>query len=68
MLKLQGIRADFEINEDKWKHIYDSPLPHLINFPDPWNKDLNYFQKCIILRIIRYDKILHAVQYFITSK
>ncbi|XP_026811506.1 dynein heavy chain 7, axonemal-like [Rhopalosiphum maidis] len=66
--KFKNIRADFENNEDKWKQIYDSTEPHLINFPEPWNTDLNYFQKCIILRIIRYDKILPAIQYFISNK
>jgi len=66
-MNLKNIRVDFENNEDKWKQIYDSPEPHLMDFPEPWNKDLSYFQKCIVLRIIRYDKLLPAIQYFISS-
>ncbi|XP_050432703.1 dynein axonemal heavy chain 7-like isoform X2 [Adelges cooleyi] len=66
--KFKGIKEDFERNEEKWKEIYDLPEPHLAEFPEPWESQLSYFQKCIILRIIRYDKIVPAVQYFIANK
>jgi len=60
--------VDFETNTNKWKEIYDSLEPHLATFPDPWDKHLNYFQKCLIIRLLRYDKIIPAVQYFVASK
>lgn len=66
-LHLKGVRIDLENNEDEWKEIYDSPTPHLAELPAPWNTKLNFFQKCLLIRIIRYDKILPAVQYFIAS-
>jgi len=46
----------------------DSFEPHLATFPDPWDdKHLNYFQKCLILRLLRYDKIIPAIQYFVAA-
>lgn len=64
----KNIKTDFETNSNSWKEIYDSSEPHLANFPSPWNEHLNYFQKCLVIRILRYDKIIPAIQYFITSK
>ncbi|VVC27190.1 Hypothetical protein CINCED_3A023641 [Cinara cedri] len=63
--KFKGIRMDFESNTNAWKVIYDSLEPHLTPFPDPWDKHLNYFQKCLVLRLLRYDKILPSIQHFI---
>lgn len=64
----QNIKADFEANTDEWKKLYDSLEPHLANFPDPWDKHLDYFQKCLVLRVIRYDKIIPAIRHFISRK
>lgn len=64
----KNIKADFESNTNKWKDIYDSLEPHLATFPDPWDKKLNYFQKCLILRLLRYDKIIPAIQHFVSCK
>lgn len=65
---LQNIKADFETNTEEWKKLYDSLEPHLATFPDPWDKHLDYFQKCLVLRVIRYDKIIPAIRHFIARK
>ncbi len=38
--------------------MYDSFEPHKENLPEPWNDDLNNFQKLLILRCLRPDKVL----------
>ncbi|XP_033114673.1 dynein heavy chain 3, axonemal-like isoform X5 [Anneissia japonica] len=55
-------------NLSEWKKLYDSTSPHTCEIPQPWNEKLNSIQKLIILRIIRPDKIVPAVQNFIVSR
>lgn len=64
----KDIKTDFETNSNKWKEIYDSSKPHLAIFPDPWDERLNYFQKCLVLRLLRYDKIIPAIRHFVACK
>ncbi|KAJ8047551.1 Dynein heavy chain 3, axonemal [Holothuria leucospilota] len=58
---------NFKNNLEDWKKLYDSSNPHEIPIPEPWQITLNSFQKLIILRIIRPDKIIPAVQNFIVQ-
>lgn len=36
--------------------------PHKNPYPQPWEKKLNRFQKTVMLRCIRYDKAVPAIQ------
>lgn len=36
--------------------------PHKNPYPQPWEKSLNSFQKIVLLRCIRYDKVVPAIQ------
>lgn len=36
--------------------------PHKNPYPQPWEKQLNRFQKTVMLRCIRYDKAVPAIQ------
>ncbi|KAL9654899.1 hypothetical protein ABK040_008689 [Willaertia magna] len=47
-----------------WKRVYDSSKPHEETFPGEWEK-LNKFQKMMILRILRPDKLTPAIQSFV---
>ena len=44
-------------NVDTWSKYYNSKEPHNEELPSPWNNDLNDFQKMIVLRVIRPDKV-----------
>uniref|UniRef100_A0A8C4X3E5 Dynein heavy chain n=1 Tax=Erpetoichthys calabaricus TaxID=27687 RepID=A0A8C4X3E5_ERPCA len=48
-----------------WKNVYDSAHPNEMTLPEPWDDLLSDFQKLLILRCIRPDKIIPAVQHFI---
>lgn len=47
----------FEKHLKEWKTFYDSTEPHVETFPDPWDDQLKHFQKIIILRCLRPDKV-----------
>ena len=61
----KGFRDNFEKNIVAWKEYSDSREPHLASIPDPFNDKLNPFQKMIVLRCIRPDKIQLSVTEFV---
>ncbi|XP_043569115.1 dynein axonemal heavy chain 3-like [Chiloscyllium plagiosum] len=52
----------------EWKKIYDSSQPEKMPLPTPWNVSLSTFQSLLLLRCIRLDKMIPAIQQFITVK
>lgn len=54
-------------NLPQWKEYYDSNLPQVAAIPEPWNTQLSSFQKMIVLRCFRSDKLVPAVQTFVTG-
>ncbi|XP_021267492.1 dynein heavy chain 3, axonemal isoform X1 [Numida meleagris] len=66
LTNLQGLMEHVRQNISKWKQIYDSARPHKENFPDAWNA-LTGLDRMVILRCLRPDKIVPAVQEFITE-
>ena len=44
-------------NLDKWNQYYNAREPHNEDLPSPWQDELNEFQRMIILRVIRPDKV-----------
>ncbi|XP_069036813.1 dynein axonemal heavy chain 3 isoform X3 [Lepisosteus oculatus] len=63
---LQGLMEHVRRNLPKWKKIYDSARPHEEQLPDEW-KLLEGMYRMIVLRCFRPDKIVPAVQEFITD-
>lgn len=52
-------RKHFESSTDAWKAYYDEKEPHNATLPQPWDNKLTDFQKMIILRCLRPDKVIH---------
>jgi hypothetical protein len=65
--KFTGIAKHFEANHDKWKVYFDSSSPHATTLPDDWNQKLNIFQRMLLLRCLRPDKLPTGIQQFITA-
>ncbi|KAL7295896.1 hypothetical protein TKK_0010939 [Trichogramma kaykai] len=63
----KGLRENFENKIDEWKEIFDSKEPQSMNFPKPFQK-LTPFQRIALLRCIRPDRIVPAVQNFVESQ
>ena len=64
----EGIEEYFINFNVKFKKIFDSPDAHDEPMPGDWNTKLNSFQKMILLKCIRPDKITAAVENFVVEK
>ncbi|XP_041374659.1 dynein heavy chain 7, axonemal-like isoform X2 [Gigantopelta aegis] len=68
MTRFVGIRKKFVSYKDQWRLVYDSQEPQHESLPGEWNDRLGSFQKMLVLRCLRPDKIIPAVQNFVTRK
>ncbi|KAL2299010.1 hypothetical protein Nmel_014623 [Mimus melanotis] len=66
LTNLQGLMEHVRDNSSEWKLIYDSVRPHEEDFPDSWSS-LTGLDRMVILRCLRPDKIIPAVQMFIVE-
>lgn len=57
----KGFDSYFIQNNKAFQKIFDSTEPHNMPTPGDWNKKLNSFQKMIVLKSIRPDKMTLAV-------
>ena len=61
-------RRSFVQDIAEWKIYYDDREPHKALLPTPWNKKLTEFQKMIVLRCLRPDKVIPLVTDFVKIK
>ena len=59
---------DFQFSIDKYQEIFDSLQPHREALPTKWNASLSNFQKLLVLRCLRLDKMNSAIQDFVGSQ
>lgn len=65
----RGIRQRFIDQKDEWKKIYDSVEPQNQRLPGEWADRLkDTFNKMCVLRCLRPDKIVSAIQNFVEEK
>jgi len=64
----RGIEAYFIEFHKKFKKIYDATEAQKEKMPGEWEERLNRFQKMILIKALRADKITAAIQDFITEK
>jgi hypothetical protein len=50
-----------------WKVLVDSPMPHTAPLPEPWAQRLDSFQRLLLLRALRQDKLLPAVTNYVAD-
>ena len=55
-------------NPDKFKRVFDSSKPHEEELPSPWNSKLDEFEKLLVLKAIRMDKVLLGIEAWISIK
>ncbi|GIX99967.1 dynein heavy chain 7, axonemal [Caerostris darwini] len=59
------LKEEFISHSDNWKHIYDSKEPQNLMFPGKWEDSLTEFQRLLVLRCLRADKIVPMVMKFV---
>uniref|UniRef100_A0AC11BAF2 Dynein axonemal heavy chain 7 n=1 Tax=Ovis aries TaxID=9940 RepID=A0AC11BAF2_SHEEP len=64
----RNIRREFMRLKDGWKKVYDSLEPHHEVFPDDWEDKTSEFQRMLIIRCLRPDKVIPMLQEFITNR
>ncbi|XP_024857379.1 dynein axonemal heavy chain 7 isoform X2 [Bos taurus] len=64
----KNIRREFMRLKDGWKKVYDSLEPHHEVFPDDWEDKTSEFQRMLIIRCLRPDKVIPMLQEFITNR
>ncbi|KAK7169080.1 hypothetical protein R3I93_005162 [Phoxinus phoxinus] len=67
MERFKGLRKDLARLRDDWKEVYDSKDPHHAAFPSEWQEKLGHFQRMLVIRCLRPDKIVPMVQEFVSE-
>jgi dynein heavy chain len=62
----EGLNTGFAAQIDGWQAIYDSATPHSDKYPGQWDSNLSQFEKMLVLRCIRPDKITPAIQNYVS--
>lgn len=60
-----GFHKDFVDNLDVYQNYFDSAEPHLQAISQPWQNKLSTFQKLLVLRCLRSDKMAPAIKAFV---
>jgi dynein heavy chain, axonemal len=58
----------WEFMQVGWQAIYDSQQPASEQLPAPWSTQLSSFQKLVVLRVVRPDKLVPAVRGFVAAE
>ncbi|XP_075981520.1 dynein heavy chain at 62B [Anticarsia gemmatalis] len=61
----KGFSDHFVKNITKWQEVYDDLEPHNKPLPTPWGDKLSWFQKLLVVRVLRPDKLTTAVSEFV---
>lgn len=59
------LAADLEDNLDEWKLWYDLEKPEQTSFPCGWSDKLDHFQRLLVLRCFRPDRVYNAVKSYV---
>ncbi|KAL7754340.1 hypothetical protein RI367_000321 [Sorochytrium milnesiophthora] len=65
MASFKSIPASIETRSSLWRTIYESQEPHVERLPDGLEDTLDSFQKLLVLRCLRPDKLVPAMQTYI---
>ncbi|XP_029455356.1 dynein heavy chain 1, axonemal [Rhinatrema bivittatum] len=58
---------DFVLDLQEFRNIFDSSEPHREPLPGTWDDKLDAFQKLLVLRCLRGDKVTNAMQDFVSA-
>lgn len=58
---------EFRKKLNAWHAVYEHKDPHTQTFPSPWDEKLSDFQKMIVIRCLRPDKLVPMIVTFVTN-
>lgn len=64
----KGFRESFVQQESEWRKFYDYENPQDHTIPKPWDTCLSEFDKLIVMKLIRPDKLLVSVSRYIQNQ
>ncbi|XP_038211341.1 dynein heavy chain 12, axonemal [Zerene cesonia] len=64
----KGFKSHFLNSTPKWKDVYDALEPHNKPLPDKWDEKLTNFQKLLVIRVLRPDKLKIAMTDFVEKQ
>lgn len=64
----RNFRSSFEQNVQDWKMYFDCDDLDHYDLPAPWNRELNSFNKLIVLKLIRPEKLLLGISNFLEKE
>jgi len=67
MTNFRGFLSSVEQSPRDWKTWYRLPNPETKPLPGDWNNKLDDFQRMVVLRSMRTDRVIHAVTTFIST-
>ncbi|KAL0235821.1 hypothetical protein GEMRC1_002403 [Eukaryota sp. GEM-RC1] len=62
----RGLVSTIEDTEKSWYHWYTNSTPEIATLPNDWETKLSAFQKLVLVRCLRPDRLLLAITNFIT--
>ncbi|EDW55574.1 GM17246 [Drosophila sechellia] len=69
LANFKGLREDFNDNSAQWKPFFDSKSPQdNKDIPKSWENRVSVFQKLLLLRVFRPDKLVPAVLNFVSGE
>ncbi|KAJ3214893.1 Dynein heavy chain 1, axonemal [Dinochytrium kinnereticum] len=63
-----NFELDFVDFIDSYRVVFDSQNPHREKLPGRWNDGLNSFQKILVLRCLRADRVTSSIQDFVADQ
>ncbi|XP_066919650.1 dynein axonemal heavy chain 12-like [Clytia hemisphaerica] len=64
----KGFRDDFTKNVGEWQKFFEGKEPHRQILPAPWHEKLSDFQRMMVVRCLRPDKVVPMVTTFVEEK
>lgn len=63
-----GLEYDIGKRSEEFRQIFDDANPHKMEFPGKWEHALTNFQRILILRCLRSDRVTSGIQDFVSRE
>mmetsp|Transcript_18668 Transcript_18668/g.59084 ORF Transcript_18668/g.59084 Transcript_18668/m.59084 type:complete len:900 (+) Transcript_18668:315-3014(+) len=65
---LFGLAEHVNGNLSAWRDVFSSESPHTAPLPEPWHSKLKPFQKLLVLKLLRPEKVVFGTSVFIGAQ